>query len=452
MRAFERLNVKTKARDKTAGGDKAGLRLCGGGSRGGGRGRGRGGGGGRGGKHAARESKTDRQVRLVSGKRGGERTNASTSASTAGMVTSVEGKAAERLLAAVRTGGSGEGGTTDYSLLPEHWIDPTMVSELVEHARTLAEERAQQGSESGGGGGGASGASAEEATRSAALRRDALRALAAAGLAPGIGDEHGEDGEDDGGGGEGKDTSGSSRENVKSTGKHHDAMEGDERFVVFEEGVNPASQSAPAVLSATLAVEDEAEDEDGDGDTTQYPRLTQYASAAVPWSTGSGCQGPIFALRKRAGRVVKLIPTDADCKGTERSNDGSIILRDETMCRDCLYACSPGLGRCLDAGLWLNMVMACIVGAFAVPSLPFAILKFTNTTEVLFGPRVANTSSATASNTTSYRSEPLWWVVDVLCAVCCVLCAVCSVLCALCCVFCALCSVALCVCVCSWRA
>jgi hypothetical protein len=285
-------------------------------------------------------------------------------------------------------------------MLPEHWIDPTMVSKLVEHARKLVEERAQPGSETGGGGGGASGVhvSAEDA----ALGRDALRALAAAGLAPGIGDEHGEDGEDDEGGSEGKHTSGSSRENVASTGKHH---------------ANPASQAAPP---AVLAVEED--DEDGDGDTAQYPGLTQYASASVPWSTGSGCQGPIFALRKRAGRVVKLIPTDADCKGTERSNDGSIILRDETMCRDCLYACSPGLGRCLDAGLWLNMVMVCVLGAFAVPSLPFAILKFTNTSEVLFGPRVANTSSATASavntsNTSSYRSEPPWWVVGVRCAV-----------------------------------
>ena len=109
------------------------------------------------------------------------------------------------------------------------------------------------------------------------------------------------------------------------------------------------------------------------------------------------------------------MPVEEDTKGTERSKDGSVILRDETMLLDRMFACSPCLSKCVYAGFMLTyavFALSFLVGGFA---LPFAILKFTNTTDVLFGPRVANASSAAASavnisNITSDHNGPPWWV------------------------------------------
>ena len=112
---------------------------------------------------------------------------------------------------------------------------------------------------------------------------------------------------------------------------------------------------------------------------------------------------------------MKLVPVEEDTKGTERSKDGSIILCDETMLWDRIHACSPRLRICIAAIQGLAMAVYGLSSLVALPALPFAILKFTNTTDVLFGPRVANASSVAASavnisNTTSDHNGPPWWV------------------------------------------
>jgi hypothetical protein len=235
-----------------------------------------------------------------------------------------------------------------------------MVAELTELARKLLNERARQESESGGdGSGGASGSGAEETARTAA--------------AEGKGE----------GGGEGKDTTSSSASSSASSSQ--------------TEGVAPFE----------LAI--------GGGESDGTAEESQATSAAVLW-TKSLDGKPAFALQKRPGRVVKLVPVVEDTKGMEMSKDGSIILRDETMLRDRIYACSPRLQKCIEVGFMLVFDLWGFSLAFAVPALPFAILKFTNTTDVLFRPRVANASSAAAasalniSNTTSDHNRPPWWV------------------------------------------
>ena len=265
---------------------------------------------------------------------------------------------AEHLLEAVRVERSGEG-TTDFPLppaWPEHFIDTVMVAELAEHARKLLKERARQDSESGGdGSGGASGSGAEETARTAA--------------AEGKGE----------GGGEGKDTASSSGSSSQT------------------EGVAPFE----------LAI--------GGGESDGTAEESQATSAAVPWASAP-VLGRLAALRKRPGRVVKLVPVEKDTKGTESCKDGSIILRDETMFVDRVLVFSPRLGKCLVVGFWLIFAVALLSAAAVLAALPFAILKFTNTTDVLFGPRVANASSAAAasalniSNTTSDHNGPPWWV------------------------------------------
>ena len=199
---------------------------------------------------------------------------------------------AERLLEAVRVEGSGDG-TTDSLLPPEHWIDPAMVAELVEHARTLYAARARR-------------------------------------------------------------------------------------------------ESSGAFL--------------------------------VPWATAP-VLGRFAALRKRPGRVVKLVPVEEDTKGSERRKDGSIILRDETMLVDRVIACSPRLGKCLYVVFMLIFAVSLLSALVVGPALPFAILKFTNTTDVLFGPPVANSSSAASamniSNITSDHNEPPWWVGGCVCVCVC---------------------------------
>ena len=259
---------------------------------------------------------------------------------------------AEHLLEAVRVEGSGAG-TADSPLLPEHWIDTAMVAELAEHARKLFKERARQESESGGGGsGGASGGRAEEA-RTAAV-----------------------EGKGEDGGGEGT----SSRSSSSRT----------------EAGVAPFE----------VAI--------GGGESDGTAKESQATSAEVPW-TKSPDGKPAFALRKRPGRVVKLVPVEEDTKGSERSKDGSIILRDETMLLDRIYACSPCLQKCIVGFWWLAMAVFGLSSLVAMPALPFAILKFTNTTDVLFEQHVVNASSTAASavnisntNTTSDYNRPPW--------------------------------------------
>ena len=259
---------------------------------------------------------------------------------------------AEHLLEAVRVEGSGAG-TADSPLLPEHWIDTAMVAELAEHARKLFKERARQESESGGdGSGGASRGRAEEA-RTAAV-----------------------EGKGEDGGGEGT----SSRSSSSRT----------------EAGVAPFE----------VAI--------GGGESDGTAKESQATSAEVPW-TKSPDGKPAFALRKRPGRVVKLVPVEEDTKGSERSKDGSIILRDETMLLDRIYACSPCLQKCIVGFWWLAMAVFGLSSLVAMPALPFAILKFTNTTDVLFEQHVVNASSTAASavnisntNTTSDYNGPPW--------------------------------------------
>jgi hypothetical protein len=113
--------------------------------------------------------------------------------------------------------------------------------------------------------------------------------------------------------------------------------------------------------------------------------------------------------------VVKLVPVEEDTKGMERSKDGSIILRDETMLLDRIQACSPRLQKCIVGFWWLTFAVYWLSLLLFLPALPFAILKFTNTTDVLFGPRVVNASSASfsavnISNITSDHNGPPWWV------------------------------------------
>ena len=151
-----------------------------------------------------------------------------------------------------------------------------------------------------------------------------------------------------------------------------------------------------------------------DGESDGTVEESQAMSAAVPWSKGLDGT-PEMALRKRPGRVVKLVPVVEDTKGMERSKDGSIILRDETMLRDRIYACSPRLGKCIDTIKVLNMALFLLFFLVVLPALPFAILKFTNTTDVLFGQHVVNASSAAASavnisNIASDHNGPPWWV------------------------------------------
>ena len=112
---------------------------------------------------------------------------------------------------------------------------------------------------------------------------------------------------------------------------------------------------------------------------------------------------------------MKLVPVEEDTTGTERGEDGSVILRDEMMLWDTVYACSPRLYKCLHDGLWLACAAFHISCWFAMPALPLAVLKFTNTTDILFGPRGANSSFAAAStisisNATSDDNGPPWWV------------------------------------------
>jgi hypothetical protein len=113
--------------------------------------------------------------------------------------------------------------------------------------------------------------------------------------------------------------------------------------------------------------------------------------------------------------VVKLVPVEKDTKGTESCKDGSIILRDETVLVDRVLVFSPRLGKCLVVVFWLIFAVSLLSAAAVLAALPFAILKFTNTTDVLFGPRVANASSTVASavnisNITSDHNGPPWWV------------------------------------------
>ena len=266
---------------------------------------------------------------------------------------------AESLLAAVRVERSDDG--TDSLLPPEHWIDTVMVAELVDHARKLFAERVRQGgSKSGGGGGAASSSGAGEARTAAA----------------------GAGGEDGGGGKDTASSSGSFLGTISRAGRGRLQQSSREVVAPFEVAIGG-----------------------GESDGT---------SAAVPWSKGPDGK-PVMALRKRPGRVVKLVPVEEDTKGTERSKDGSIILRDETMLRDRIYACSPRLFKCIEAVGWLVGAVCFLCGLVSIPALPFAILKFTNTTDVLFGPRVANASSAAASvvnisNITSDHDGPPWWV------------------------------------------
>ena len=145
---------------------------------------------------------------------------------------------------------------------------------------------------------------------------------------------------------------------------------------------NPASSSPEGIAPFELAVGVQ-----GDG----TPDSQVASAAAVPWTVLLGKPG--VALRKRSGRAVKLVPVEEDVKGTKKGKDGSIILRDETLIRDRVYARSPRLGRCLDAGFGLVSFLFGLVQIFAQPALPFAILKFTNTTDVLFDP-----------------NGPPWWV------------------------------------------
>ena len=276
---------------------------------------------------------------------------------------------AEHLLAAVRVEGSGVG-TVDSLLPPEHWIDTAMVAELVEHARKLFAERARQGSKSGDGGGG--GGSGAEETRTAAA------------------EGNGEDG-----GGEGKDTASSSS--------------------------SSSSQGVVAPFEVTIG--------GGESDGTARVRTRssswwqspsqaaeegQATSAEVPWAKWP--LGRLTALRKRPGHAVKLVPVEEDIKGTERCKDGSIILHDETMVLDRIHACSPCLTQCIMVVWVLFFVLYFLSALVGIPALPFAILKFTNTTDVLFGARVVNASSAAASamnisNITFDHTGPSWWVV-----------------------------------------
>jgi len=305
---------------------------------------------------------------------------------------------AERLFEAVRVAvrveGSGED-TADSLLLPEHWIDPAMVAELVKHARKLYTERVRQESESGGGGGAASGNGAGEARTAAA----------------GAGGEEG---------GEGKDTASSSSSNSSSSSR---AEAGGAPFELAIEGgeSDGTAEESQANLSSGTPV--------------------GFESTTVPWATAPVI-GRLVALRKRPSRVVKLVPVEEDTKGMEkskngsiileedntgmeRSKNGSIILRDETMVLDRMFACSPCLSKCVYAGFMLTyavFALSFLVGGFA---LPFAILKFTNTTDILFGPRVVNASSAAASgvnisNITSDHNEPPWWVDECVCVRVCV--------------------------------
>ena len=281
---------------------------------------------------------------------------------------------AERLFEAVRVAvrveGSGED-TADSLLLPEHWIDPAMVAELVKHARKLYTERVRQESESGGGGGAASGNGAGEARTAAA----------------GAGGEEG---------GEGKDTASRSRSSSSSSSSSSRAEAGGAPFELAIEGgeSDGTAEESQANLSSGTPV--------------------GFESTTVPWATAPVI-GRLVALRKRPSRVVKLVPVEEDTKGTERSKDGSIILRDETMVLDRIYTCSPRLGKCIEVGVVLDFAVFILSSLVAMPALPFAILKFTNTTDVLFGPRVVNASSAAVSamnisNITSDHNGPPWWV------------------------------------------
>ena len=298
---------------------------------------------------------------------------------------------AERLLTAVvavavRVEGSGEGtalaelvrhyGTADALL--EHLIDPAMVAEVVGHASTLLKERVRlKSSKSGGGGGGRSEGGAGEDRRPAAGGK-------------------GEDGED--GGCEGKDTASSSGEGISPFELRVAILGGESAGTADDSCPSIGPRDTPGVTGPSIGPDTPGVMGGVDG---------------VPWSAAFG--KPNYALRKRPGRVVKLVPVVEDTKGMERSKDGSIILHDQTMLRDLLYACSPRLGKYLEVGFWLNITLFVISATVAIPALPFAILKFTNTTDVLFGPRVANASSAAASalnisNITSDHNGPPWWV------------------------------------------
>jgi hypothetical protein len=279
---------------------------------------------------------------------------------------------AERLLAAVRVEKSGED-TADSLLPPEHWIDPAMVTELVKHARKLFAERVRQESASGGGGGAASGSGVGEARTAAA----------------GAGGEEG---------GEGKDTASS------SSSSSIIIISSSSSSSIISSSSSSSSREEAGVAPFELAIEG------GESDGTAEE--SQATSTAVPWAT-LPVIGRLVALRKRPSRAVKLAPVKEDTKGTERSKDGSIILRDETMLLDRIYTYSPRLGKCIEVGLVLDFAVFSLSSLVAMPALPFAILKFTNTTDVLYGPRVVNKSSAAISamnisNITSDHNGPPW--------------------------------------------
>jgi hypothetical protein len=102
----------------------------------------------------------------------------------------------------------------------------------------------------------------------------------------------------------------------------------------------------------TAAAEGNGEDGGGERKDTGTAELSQATSAAAPWWTLPAL-GSFLALRKRSGRVVKLVPVEEDTKGTELSKDGSIILRDETMLVDRIHSCAPRLGQCIE-GMYTN--------------------------------------------------------------------------------------------------
>ena len=117
----------------------------------------------------------------------------------------------------------------------------------------------------------------------------------------------------------------------------------------------------------------------------------------VPWSN-SIMQGKerILALRKRSHRMVKLVPVE-DQAGAERCDDGSIIIRDETMLLDRFHARCPGLFKVFMTFNDLNFVLFLLSALPNLPAAPFAVLAITGFSAAFFGDGSEGLTNATNS-------------------------------------------------------
>ena len=130
----------------------------------------------------------------------------------------------------------------------------------------------------------------------------------------------------------------------------------------------------------------------------------------VPWLTSIllDCGKPIVALRKRSHRMVKLVPVE-DQASAERCDDGSVILRDETMLQDRFHARCPGLYKMTQTFIELNQGLGLLSFLSFLPAAPFAVLAFTGFSAAFFGDGSEGLTNATnrtglAWNATSNHS------------------------------------------------